>query len=208
MLLNSPLSAEILATPNPAKIKIPAMNSFDGTTCPEEHVVAYKNLMLLYTTSQALLCKFFPITLICIALNWYTSQPAGSIRTFAQLEAKFVNHFVASKRQEKSNFHLLSIVQQEGESVATYLKKFQEAVLEVTDLEDSVALNALINGMRTPKLKFQLVEHQVKSYAEAMRQCQSYVTASEICQAHNTKKRKHDKGAASNHPQKAHREDH
>src|SRR5688572_2424142 len=100
MLLNSPLSAEILATPNPAKIKIPTMNSFDGTTCPEEHVVAYKNLMLLYTTSQALLCKFFPITLSGISLNWYTSQPAGSIRTFAQLEAKFVNHFVASKRQE------------------------------------------------------------------------------------------------------------
>ena len=98
VLLNSLLSAEILATPNPAKIKIPNMNPFDGTKCLEEHIVAYKNLMLLYTTNQALLCKFFPTTLSGVALNWYTSLPVGSIHTFAQLEAKFVSHFVASKQ--------------------------------------------------------------------------------------------------------------
>ena len=68
--LNSPLSAEILATPIPTKIKIPNMNPFDRTKCPEEHIVAYKNLMLLYTTNQALLCKFFPTTLNGVALNW------------------------------------------------------------------------------------------------------------------------------------------
>lgn len=124
--------------------------------------------MLLYTTNQALLCKFFPTTLSGVTLNCYTSLPVGSIHTFAQLEAKFVSDFVASKRQEKSNFHLLSI-QQEGESVATNLKIFQEAALEVIDLEDSVALNAMINGMRTPKLKFHLIKKQVRTYAEAMR---------------------------------------
>ncbi|CAO2830646.1 unnamed protein product, partial [Amaranthus hypochondriacus] len=96
IMLNSPLSAEILATPNPAKIKVPSITPFDGTTCPEEHIVAYKNLMLLYTTNQALLCKFFPTTLSGIALSWYTSLPSGTIHTFAQLETKFVNHFVAS----------------------------------------------------------------------------------------------------------------
>jgi hypothetical protein len=49
MLINSPLSVEILATANPAKIKVLNMAAFDGTTCPEEHIMAYKNLMLLYT---------------------------------------------------------------------------------------------------------------------------------------------------------------
>ena len=111
MLLNSPLSAEILATPNITNIKIPNMNPFDGTKSPEEHIVAYKNLMLLYTANQALLCKFFPTTLSGDALNWHTSLPVGSIHIFAKLEAKFVSHFVASKRQEKSDFHLLSIIQ-------------------------------------------------------------------------------------------------
>ena len=96
--------------------------------------------------------KFFPTTLSGVAFIWYLSLPLGSINTFAQSEAMFVSHFVAFKRQKKSNFHLLSIMQQVGESVAIYLEKFQEPVLEVIDLEVFVAINALINGMWTPKL--------------------------------------------------------
>ncbi|XP_057518286.1 uncharacterized protein LOC130799194 [Amaranthus tricolor] len=137
MPISSPLASEVLNTPNPAKIKIPNMTAFDGTSCPEEHLMAYKNLMLLYTTNFALWCKFFPTTLTGVALTWYTSLPGGSIHNFAQLEGKFLGHFVASRRQEKSNFHLLSITQLEGESISSYLKKFHEAVLEVTDLEES-----------------------------------------------------------------------
>ncbi|XP_057529908.1 uncharacterized protein LOC130808449 [Amaranthus tricolor] len=169
------------------------MAAFDSTSCPEEHLMAYKNLMVLHTTNLSLWCKFFPTTLTGAALTWYTSLPGGSIHNFAQLEGKFLGHFIASRRQEKSNFHLLSITQLEGESISSYLKKFHEAVLEVTDLEELVALNALINGMKAQRLKFQLVESQVKTYAEAMKQCQSYVTASEICQAHDPKRRKSDK---------------
>ena len=142
-------------------------------------------------------------------MTWYTSLPGGSIHTFAQLENKFLSHFVASRRQEKSNFHLLSITQLEGESISSYLKKFHEAVLEVTDLEESVALNALINGMKAQRLKFQLVESQLKAYAEAMKQCQSYVTASEICQAHDPKKRNSEKKDPLSSPQSSrNREEH
>ncbi|XP_057526356.1 uncharacterized protein LOC130805591 [Amaranthus tricolor] len=179
------------------------MAAFDGTSCPEEHLMAYKNLMLLYTTDPSLWCKFFPTTFTGVALTWYTSLPGGSIHNFAQLEGKFLGHFVASRRQEKSNFHLLSITQLEGEFISSYLKKFHEAVLEVTDLEESVALNALINGMKAQRLKFQLVESQVNTYAEAMKQCQSYVTASETCQAHDPKKRRSDKKDPTNHPSRS-----
>ena len=205
----SPLAPEILNTPNNGKIKIPNMAAFDGTSCPEEHLMAYKNLMLLYTTNPSLWCKFFPTTLTAVALTWYTSLPGGSIHNFAQLEGKFLGHFVASRRQENSNFHLLSITQLEGESISSYLKKFHEAVLEVTDLEESVALNALINGMKAQRLKFQLVESQVKTYAKAMKQCQSYVTTFEICHAHDPKKRRSAKKdpISSNHSSR-NREEH
>lgn len=72
-------------------------------------MITYKNMMVLYTTNPALLCKFFSITLTGLALTWYTSLPNGSISSFSELETKFLSHFMASKRQEKSNFHLLSI---------------------------------------------------------------------------------------------------
>ena len=51
MLLNSPLYAEILVASNLANIKIPNMIAFDGKKRSKDHIVAYKNLMLLYTTN-------------------------------------------------------------------------------------------------------------------------------------------------------------
>ena len=108
------------------------MTAFDGTTCPEEHIMEYINLMLLYTTNSALLCKFLPTTLTALALIWYTSPLVWRINTFAQLKAKLQDIFVASKKQEKSNFHLQGIMQLEGEYVSTYLKSFHEVVLEET----------------------------------------------------------------------------
>ena len=195
MLLNSPLSADILATPNPAKIKIRAITLFSETQCLEEHIIVYKNLMVLYTTHPALLCHFYPIILTCLALTWYTSLPNGSISSFAELEAKFLSHFMASKRQEKSNFHMLSITQQEGESLPCYLQRFHNGVLAITDLEESIVVLALINGMKIHKLKFQFLKKQVQTYAEAMKQTRSFVIASDICHQldPNSNKRKNDK---------------
>ena len=117
-------------------------------------MIAYKNLMVLYTTDPALLCIFFSITLTGLALTWYTSLPNRNINSFAELEAKFLSHFMASKRRKKSNFHLLSITQQEGECLSAYLHRFHDRVLVVTDLEEFIDVSALINGMKTHKLKF------------------------------------------------------
>ena len=101
MLINSPLAAEILATSNPAKIKFLNMAGFDGTSCLEEHIMAYKNSMLLYTMDPTLLCKFLPTTLTSVALIWYTSLPVGSINSFAQLEAMFLGHFCSLHKARK-----------------------------------------------------------------------------------------------------------
>ena len=104
MPISSPLGPKVLNTLNPAKIKIPNMAAFDGTSCPEEHLMAHKNMMLLYTTNPALWCKFFPTTLTRVALTWYTSLLVGTIHTFAQLESKFLGHFVASKSKRNQTF--------------------------------------------------------------------------------------------------------
>ena len=104
---------------------------------------------------------------------------------------------MASKRQEKSNFHLLSITQEEGQSLSAYLQRFLDEVLGVTDSEEFIVVSALINGMKTHKFKFQLLEYQVKTYAKAMRQARSFVTAFNICHQldSDSKKRKSDKMA-------------
>lgn len=125
MLPNSSLSVEILANPNRTKLKSqPYFNLMKPSIRRlEEHIIAYKNLMILQTTKMTSMCKYFLTTLTIVTLTWYAYLLIGSISGFSHLEAKFQNYFVSSKRREKkSNFHLFNITQQ-GESVSTYTYK-------------------------------------------------------------------------------------
>ena len=65
-----------------------------------------------------------------LVMNLFTQSMVNRVVTsFAELEAMFLSHFMASKRQEKSNLHLLSITQQEGESLYAYIQRFHDGVL-------------------------------------------------------------------------------
>ena len=87
------------------------------------------------------------------------------------------------------------VIQQEGELVSSYIKKFHDEVLTITDISDSVTVPALINGLRTHKLKWHLIENGVSSYVEGMQIAQRFVQASEICTPIDSqaKKKKNDK---------------
>ena len=82
----------------------------DGSDDPAEHIASYRAHMAVKTICEAMLCKFFPTTLSGLALNWYTTLPLGSVDNFASLESLFLDHFVAAKRQRKSNLHLMSVI--------------------------------------------------------------------------------------------------
>lgn len=62
----------------------------------------------------------------------------------------------------------MSVVQKEGESVTLYIQRFHEEVLLRPRATDAATVPALINGVRTPKLKWKLSEHDISTYAEAM----------------------------------------
>ncbi|XP_057520742.1 uncharacterized protein LOC130801008 [Amaranthus tricolor] len=178
------------------------MVSFDGTQDPQEHIESYRAHMAVNTTCKAFLCKFFPTTLSGLALSWYTSLPCGSVESFAQLEKIFLDQFIVFKRQKKSCIHLMSVIQQEGELVSSYIKRFHDEVLTITNISDSATVSTLINGLRTHKLKWHLIENGVSSYVEAMQIAQRFVQASEICTPIDSqaKKKKNDKLQSQSQP--------
>ena len=98
VIFKTPLSPRILSVPNLNKVKIPSIKPFDGSDDPEEHIGSYLAHMAVSTTCEAMLCKFFPTTLLGLALNWYTALPPGSVDSFTSLELLFLDHFVAAKR--------------------------------------------------------------------------------------------------------------
>ncbi|XP_057249293.1 uncharacterized protein LOC130590764 [Beta vulgaris subsp. vulgaris] len=154
-------------------------------------MATYKAQMSVQTSCEATWCRFFPTTLKGLALNWFQELPAGIITDFAVLEDMFTHQFVAGKRQKKTSLHLMGVKQEKNESLADYIKRFNEESLKVSDLQDAVAFAALMSGLQPGRLRWTLAESEVKTFSEAMAR-PDIIQAADICRhsEEGSKKRK------------------
>ena len=127
---------------------MPQMELYDGTTDPCDHLERYRTLMMIQGANDPLMCLFFPTTLQKSAWAWYSSLVPESIVSFEQLEKMFVAHFSTSIRQPRHSDTLYSIVQGEKESLKDFVARFNMATLEITDLNEFVAMSALKKGLK------------------------------------------------------------
>ena len=88
------------------------------------------------------ICKAFPTTLKGARRVWFSKIPLGTIANFEKLSHSFVHHFIGGQRHRKSMGHLLSIKQEEGESLRLYVTRINKEVLQVDKAEDQVILVA------------------------------------------------------------------
>ena len=91
------------------------------------------------------------------------------------LEALFHQHFIAWRWHKKTSIHLISIKQQEHESLADYIKRFNEESLKISDLQNEVAFTALILGLWPGKFKWSLAENEITTITEAMSHAQKFI---------------------------------
>ncbi|CAA0833721.1 Unknown protein, partial [Striga hermonthica] len=76
---DSPLAPEITAEALPAKVKIPQIGMYDGTSDSDAHLGHYTSWMDLHGASDALRCRMFSLTLGPRAQKWYYTLPPHSI---------------------------------------------------------------------------------------------------------------------------------
>ncbi|XP_038685725.1 uncharacterized protein LOC119985507 [Tripterygium wilfordii] len=155
----------------PKKFIIPHIKPYDGTTDLEDHVDQYSQRLTLvsypFNKHEACMYRGFCSTLVGPPLKWYLNLPEGQIASFAQLAYAFVEQFARSMKIIPTFDDLYRLWQKQGESLRSFLTRFNKEKLEIPRCLDEIAINAfcmaLIPGS---KLYGKLTRYPCKLFQE------------------------------------------
>ena len=174
-----PFTSEIIDEAIPPRFKMPQTELYDGSTDPLDHLEAFKALMLPHGAADGTLCRAFPATLRKAARQWFSNLHPGSISSFEQLDRLFITHFISSRPQRCTSDTLIGNKQKDGESLREYISRFNAATLEVSDLDQVVAMSAMKGSLRPSRFLFSLKKQFPTNFAEMLAQDEKYANAEE-----------------------------
>ncbi|KAK6164140.1 hypothetical protein DH2020_001004 [Rehmannia glutinosa] len=177
----SPFVEGIMREEIPPSFKMPQMENYDGTSDPRDHLENFQAHMMLHGETDAIKCRAFFATLRKSTRIWFSSWPATSISSFKQLAQEFLNHFVSSKSYKKASAHLMGVRQKQDESLRDFIQRFNKEALEIEELDQSVALAALMNGVqKTSRFAFSLAKKPPLTLADLFNRVEKYINAEEM----------------------------
>ncbi|XP_061349587.1 uncharacterized protein LOC133294845 [Gastrolobium bilobum] len=135
--------------------------------------------MTLHGETDLLMCRTFPTLLGGIALTWYTTLPTGSVASWDDLARKFQTHFATSRPVPKSVHALEKVRQQSGETLRSFLDRFDKEALQVQGLDPKVQLHILLSGLREGAFAYELARREILDLEEVKRKAQEFMRIEE-----------------------------
>ena len=106
---------------------------------------------------------------------WFSKLPAASIANFKQLNDSFVRHFIGGLRHKRPTSYLLTVKQQEGETLRKYVKRFNKAVLEIDEVDNQVIMTTFQARLNNSNLIFSLGMTPTTSMTNLLFKAQKYM---------------------------------
>ncbi|GFZ16176.1 hypothetical protein Acr_25g0005850 [Actinidia rufa] len=153
--MDPPFTERVLGARISSKFKLPTqLGIYEGKTDPMDHLDSYKRLMSLQGCSDEVMCKAFSATL---------KGPA--------------------RNRQKNASHLFTIHQKETESLKDFVKRFNQATLEVEDPSDKVIIMAMMEGLRPGPLFDSLSKNVPETLSTLQSKADKYIAAEELAEA-------------------------
>ena len=103
-------------------------------------------------------------------------------------------HFIGGQRPKRPADHLLTIRQEENETLRSCVKRFTRETLEVDEADDKVQLTTFKAGLRSRDLVASLTKNPLKTMIEMLFKAQKYMNAKDSVAAISDVEKPGDKG--------------
>ncbi|GFS33858.1 hypothetical protein Acr_00g0030910 [Actinidia rufa] len=104
----------------------------------------------------------------------------------------FVANFMSCRNRQKNASHLFAIHQKETESLKDFVKRFNQAILEVEDPSDKVIIMAMMEGLRPGPLFDSLSKNVPETSSALQSKADKYIAAEELAEAKQGRRGKDD----------------
>ncbi|KAH7661106.1 Retrovirus capsid C-terminal protein [Dioscorea alata] len=169
----------------------------------------YEAVMLLRGWEDAIICRAFPLTLTENASIWFNNLKEGSISNFNQLRKEFIDAFLNNARRKKVASYLLTIKQEEKKSLKDYVERFRAAILEVQDLQATVAVSKMLQGTRSRDFQKSLSLDQPLTLGDLFNRDNKFILSEDVIRhinAENRDKKRKDRDDTNDEGRKIGRE--
>jgi len=191
---SSPFTPYILETPLPEKWKMPTFDKYDGTTDPDNHMRVFMHQMMFHAVSDPIWCRVFSTSLTGEALEWFSELPTGCIDSFATLKARFSTQFAPLKSAILTVDNLVNIRQEDGESLRSYLDRYNRMSVKIKGLSDEIARHHFSYGLQ-PGVFADNISRKKPQTMEEMRERAAKFIQMEDMQEFRVKKREKEDAA-------------
>ena len=155
----------------------PAIEKYDGTGDPAQHIKKFIFAMNTQGISSQALCNLFPGTLTKRAVNWISTRRPQSIISFKQLTEEFQTYFAASKKIQKDTIELMDVRQKKDETVKEYNERFHKVVAEIDDVDEKILVKAFANGLAHPRLAGRIATRAPQTHGELAKMLHEFLKA-------------------------------
>ncbi|XP_026384193.1 uncharacterized protein LOC113279503 [Papaver somniferum] len=147
--MDSPFVEKIRRFRPPSNFNQPQFKEFfEGRSGnPVEHIQQFQASMSLWSFSDELLCRTFPMTLTGKALTWFSQLESNSIRSFRMLSDAFFEQYKINLGIKKESSHLFLLHREPGESLFYFNRRFRQEVNEIGKVDEGFIIEAYKNAM-------------------------------------------------------------
>ena len=178
-----PFTTSVLECPLPPKFRLPQLEVCDGTKNPLDHIGTFKTILSLQQTPNEVIYRTFPTTFREATRVWFNKLLMVSITNFDQLSDSFFRHFIRGQHHKRLTFYLLTVKQQEGETLREYVKHFNKAVLEIDEADDQVIMTTFQARLNNPDLIFSLGKTHPTTMTGLLFKAQKYMNGEDALTA-------------------------
>jgi len=171
---------------------MPTFDKYDGTTNPDNHMRVFMHQMMFHAVSDPIWCRVFSTSLTGEVLEWFSELPSGNIDSFATLKARFSTQFAPLRPAILTVDNLVNIRQEDGESLRSYLDRYNRMSVKIKDLSDEIARHHFLYGLQPGVFADKISRKKPKTMEEMRERAAKFIQMEDMQEFRVKKREKED----------------